>query len=333
MGPGLAVEIRRGITATTMAHRKWLVRGSDLRKDILRKSSKRYRKYGRSKKCFKELVQLLLKDEFLVDNNKPPSSKAGTQKELVKYWRKRRTLFSKVNSMPIYMTSELWFSVTPERIARFLANFISACLPNAKRILDVFSGGGGNSIQFANVFDRVYCLDSNLEHLYCSIKNGQSYGVSNKLWMCKGKWGERTAKKFRKLNIDCIFGSPPWGGPEYIKDEKYDLEKSLLPFGLYKLLKTFKIVSDNIILFLPKNSNIDQLSETTKEVFGPEAKCKVLYIKEQGYLKGMLCLWGSAFTNYQQDTASDSEEEEGKELNESDKSKNANIYINYDIDG
>lgn len=300
-----------------------MIHGSDLK--LAKKSLKKYAKYDKTRHQFRKLRRLVKEGKFLVNNDKPDNE----NKHLVKYWRKRFKLFSKVKNVPIYMTSELWFSVTPERIAKFLATFVSACLPNATSILDVFSGGGGNSIQFAEHFSKVYCLDFNLDHLYCTARNAQSYGVANRLWLYHHKWNHKAVRKFRKLKVDCIFGSPPWGGPEYINNETYDLENSLIPCGIHELLASFKKVSDNIILFLPKNSDLDQLNRATIDVMGPESKCKVIYMNEDGYTKGILCMWGDAFTNYQERVDSEEEEEEEEKA----RSEDANIEINYDIDG
>lgn len=307
-------------------HRRWLIQGSDVVRSG-KKALKKYTKYDKTRRQIRRLRRLVKNGKFLVNNAKPENA----DRQHVKFWRKRFKLFSKVKNVPIYMTPELWFSVTPERIAKFLANFVSACLPNATSVLDVFSGGGGNSIQFAHSFSKVYCVDSNLEHLYCTARNAQSYGVSDRLFLYHHKWNRAAIHKFKKLKVDCIFGSPPWGGPDYLKQDIYDLENSLIPFGIHRLLATFKKVCDNIILFLPKNSDLDQLNRATIDVMGPESKCKVIYMKEEGYTKGLMCMWGDAFTDYEEQVHTD----EGGE-NESEKGEgkgNADIEINYDIDG
>ncbi|KAL3232192.1 Trimethylguanosine synthase [Nakaseomyces bracarensis] len=309
-------------------HRRWLIHGSDLTSKSVRKAKKKYEKYDKTRHQFRKLRKFLKENKFLVNNEKP----AAGDKQHVKYWRKRFKLFSRIREKPIYMTSELWFSVTPERIAKFLATFVSACLPGATSVLDVFSGGGGNSIHFANHFQKVYCVDSNLEHLYCTARNAQSYGVCDRIWLYKHKWGRKAARHFKKLKVDCIFGSPPWGGPEYINTETYDLENSLIPYGIHRLLSSFKSVSDNIILFLPKNSDLDQLNRATIDVMGANSKCKVIYMKEDGYPKGIMCMWGEAFTSYEEEgTAEQLNSDADEDIAET--TEKENIDINYDIDG
>lgn len=290
------------------------------------------RQYKRLRKLYRHSSYLVKPNEVLKD------------RQLTKYWRNRRSIFSKINSSPIYLTHELWFSVTPEIIAKFLAKFIRACLPNATKIMDVFCGGGGNAIQFAMVFPKVYGVDASLEHLYCSYRNAQTYGVSDRIWLKYGSWEDIARKgRFAKLGIDCIFGSPPWGGPGYLKSETYDLEMGLQPMGLTEMLKSFLSVSSNVVLFLPRNSDLNQLSRATRIILGPNSRCRVLYVKDHGYLKGILCMWGDALV-YAQGEASENNEDTDTTPNvtevtepqtelKSNKEEIPPESINYDMDG
>lgn len=299
-------------------------------------------KRSKYRKQYRNLRRLYKHDEHLVDPKQTMKDRT-----LFKYWRNRQLLFSKINSSQIYMTEELWFSVTPEILAIFLAKFVRACLPNAKKVMDVFCGGGGNSIQFAKLFPKVYGVDSSLEHLYCTYRNAQAYDVADRIWLKYGSW-ERIASKgrFSKLNIDCIFGSPPWGGPRYLKQDVYDLENALQPMGITEMLKSFSSVSQNILLFLPRNSDLTQLSRATRSVFGLGAKCRILYVKTNGFLKGIVCMWGEALVNVNEQTQKKNQEleleREQQEENfendpviESETKKNSSNAgpVNYEIDG
>ena len=72
---------------------------------------------------------------------KPMPDYMETDDELRKYWFQRYRLFSKFDS-GIWMDRESWFSVTPEKIAKHLAE---RC--RCELILDGFCGVGGNAIQ------------------------------------------------------------------------------------------------------------------------------------------------------------------------------------------
>lgn len=293
------------------------------------KHSLRRRSHNRYKR-----IETLIEDDSLriVSHVKPADS------SLFKYWRFRKNLFSKIDSNEIYMTRELWFSVTPESIAAFLANFVRACLPEAKVVLDVFCGGGGNTIQFAKQFPKVYGVDFSLEHLYCTAQNAKVYEVDDRVYLKYGSW-EKICKQqcFKGIEVDCIFASPPWGGPNYLKKDVYDVERHLAPLGLTDLLKSMFQISQNVLLFLPRNSNLNQIASITRKLLGPLAKCRILYVKENGHLKGTVCIWGNALVNY--DTTTNSEPVEKVSKSDSDNSDESTIQIEplassfYDIDG
>lgn len=213
--------------------------------------------------------------------------------EIGRFWKQRFDIFLRFNE-GIKLNKELWYLVTPEKLAEFIAKFIQCCLPEASVILDVCSGGAGNTIQFAKTFDRcigVELLPANLE---CAETNVKVYGVEDKCEFILMEWKEDSYKQFENQNIDCVFALPPWGGVDYNKQEVFDLE-NLKPFGLTKLLKSFIKVLDHICLFLPKNLDLTQISQATRDVFEDSECVRVTYCLVKGHLKGILCFWGEAF--------------------------------------
>ena len=57
---------------------------------------------------------------------------------------------------------------------------------------------------------------------------------------------------------DVIFLSPPWGGPEYLGSEVYDLQSMIQMDGIKIFDEALKI-TENIAYYVPKNTNVDQL--------------------------------------------------------------------------
>ena len=49
--------------------------------------------------------------------------------------------------------------------------------------------------------------------------------------------------------------SPPWGGPEYLDQEIFDLRT----MGGLEVFKTAQSVTENIAYFVPRNTNVEQL--------------------------------------------------------------------------
>lgn len=63
-----------------------------------------------------------------------------------------------------------------------------------------------------------------------------------------------------KLEADIVFLSPPWGGPSYVDQRVYDLESMLQPVPFSELMDATRRITNNIALFLPKNSNTYDVS-------------------------------------------------------------------------
>ncbi|CAM6097192.1 unnamed protein product [Calypogeia fissa] len=78
-----------------------------------------------------------------LDEVKLPGIVGMMNKDLVKYWIQRYSLFTKFDE-GVKMDEEGWFSVTPEIIAKHQA---SRCVTGL--VIDAFTGVGGNAIQFA----------------------------------------------------------------------------------------------------------------------------------------------------------------------------------------
>ena len=57
-----------------------------------------------------------------------------------------------------------------------------------------------------------------------------------------------------------MFLSPPWGGPEYLGQDVFDLQLCGGCVDGYQVFSTAKKVTDNIAYFVPRNTNADQLT-------------------------------------------------------------------------
>lgn len=219
--------------------------------------------------------------------------------ECQKFWKKRYDLFSKFDS-GIYMTSELWFSVTPEPVAKFTAQLVKELLPKARQIVDVCCGGGGNTIQFGTYFEIVGGIDIKPINIQCTQHNAMIYDIKN-IWTVVGDWNKlsqdgRFDWKPNDLAIDFMFCSPPWGGTRYNKTED-GLDLLLLkPFAVDKLIKSMLQYCNNIGLFLPRSSNLTQLRSITSQILGPQVKCRVVYMYYRNHCIGMIALFGSDLT-------------------------------------
>lgn len=212
--------------------------------------------------------------------------------ELRKYWGQRYRLFSKFDD-GVKMDREGWFSVTPEKIAEHIADRCRCDL-----IIDAFCGVGGNTIQFALSSERVIAIDIDPSKIELARHNAEVYGVGDRIEFIVGDF----MKVGPSLKGDVVFLSPPWGGPQYIGTDVFDL-KTMMAVNTFEIFKISRQITENVALFVPRNTNIDQLTSLA----GPGGKMEM----EQNFLNKKL----KTITAYYGELVLDEEE---KWLNEED---------------
>ncbi|KAJ9640761.1 putative diacylglycerol O-acyltransferase tgs1 [Knufia peltigerae] len=211
--------------------------------------------------------------------------------DLQKYWHQGYSIFSKYDD-GIWMTDDAWFGVTHESVAKYvaylqlqsrsnkgstIAKHVSEAT-NRSIIVDAFCGVGGNTIAFAlsGKFKRVYAIEKDAATLACAKHNAEIYGVADKITWFHGDCFEilgamegRTEKTVDALKaivgqFGLIFASPPWGGPSYRNAEVFDLE-SMEPYTFSHLYKSFQRVTSNVVLYLPRTSDLRQVANVVQE--------------------------------------------------------------------
>jgi len=169
-----------------------------------------------------------------------------------KYWAQRYRLFSKYDH-GILLDEESWYSVTPEKIAKHIAEVCRCGL-----VVDAFCGVGGNAIQFAKTCDRVIAVDIDRNKIDMARNNARVYGVESKIEFIVGDF----FKVVPHLVADAMFLSPPWGGPEYLRKKTYDLQQmgNSMDIDGFNVFSIAQKVTPNIAFFVPRNTPVDQLS-------------------------------------------------------------------------
>ncbi|XP_072184572.1 trimethylguanosine synthase [Excalfactoria chinensis] len=193
--------------------------------------------------------------------------------ELIKYWAQRYRLFSRFDE-GIKLDREGWFSVTPEKIAEHIAVRVAQSF-NCNTIVDAFCGVGGNAIQFALTSKRVIAVDIDPEKLSLARSNAEVYGVANQIEFVCGDFMVLAAD----LKADVVFLSPPWGGPDYATAEIFDIQTMICPDG-FEIFRLSKKITNNIVYFLPRNADINQIASLA----GPGGKVEI----EQNFLNNKL---------------------------------------------
>ncbi|XP_072525316.1 trimethylguanosine synthase isoform X2 [Salminus brasiliensis] len=201
----------------------------------------------------------------------PPEIAA--EPELAKYWAQRYRLFSRFDE-GVKLDHEGWFSVTPEKIAEHIAQRVRET-PGLQLIVDAFCGVGGNAIQFALTGKRVMAIDIDPVRLALAQHNAEVYGVAQLIDFIQGDFLQLAPR----LRADVVFLSPPWGGPEYLSADVFDIKTMMSPDG-FEIFRLSRMISDNIVYFLPRNADMEQIAALA----GPGGKVEV----EQNFLNNKL---------------------------------------------
>jgi trimethylguanosine synthase len=133
-------------------------------------------------------------------------------------------------------------------------------------ILDAFCGVAGNTIAFARCAGvHVIAYDNDKARLELARHNADVYGVRHSVdFVCDDVVAAMTTavvgSQRRDTLIDMIFLSPPWGGPEYIDADNFDLRGNLVSgLDLIDLMKLALAVTPNVACFLPRNTDVQPL--------------------------------------------------------------------------
>lgn len=175
------------------------------------------------------------------------------------------------------MTEDAWFGVTPEPIANKIAAHISESAPKEKTVIvDAFAGVGGNAIALARSgrWERVFAIEKDPKTLKCAKHNAEIYGVSSKIFWLNADCFDAVNRFAGQKNV-IVFASPPWGGSycqcdavlcmlmvtgtEYGAENVFDLAK-MEPYNLDKLYKSFTKISKEVVLYLPRTSDLNQIA-------------------------------------------------------------------------
>ncbi|PNJ46743.1 TGS1 isoform 3 [Pongo abelii] len=203
-------------------------------------------------------------------NGLPPEIAAVP--ELAKYWAQRYRLFSRFDDG--IKLDRGWFSVTPEKIAEHIAGRVSQSF-KCDVVVDAFCGVGGNTIQFALTGMRVIAIDIDPVKIALARNNAEVYGIADKIEFICGDFLLLASC----LKADVVFLSPPWGGPDYATAETFDIRTMMSPDG-FEIFRLSKKITNNIVYFLPRNADIDQVASLA----GPGGQVEI----EQNFLNNKL---------------------------------------------
>ncbi|CAF1996983.1 BnaC07g48690D [Brassica napus] len=144
-------------------------------------------------------------------------------------------------------------------------------------------GVGGNTIQFTKVCSSVIAIDIDPLKIKMAVNNATVYGVVDRVDYVVGDFINLA------LKADILFLSPPWGGPMYNKVGRYTLDIIQPKDGqhihviLYSLFRIARSITPNIIMFLPRNIDLEQLEELAR-LSSPPLTLEI----EENYVQGKI---------------------------------------------
>lgn len=227
--------------------------------------------------------------------------KLNLTNSLQKYYHQRYDYFKLFDS-GIQIDEEGWYSVTPEAIADHIAQEALSIVKTVGDsdfknkqtvILDAFCGVGGNTIQFAKYFDQVLAVDLDPIRLAMARNNAEIYGVSDKITFIQGDVFE-VLNEMADEQIDLVFMSPPWGGPDYVSKSVFCAHRDIFNGRGFELFKLGRSLSKNLIIFLPRQCDIFSIAKmveaAAKDEDNEDLKIKddESFVVEQHWLRNRL---------------------------------------------
>ncbi|KAK4500533.1 hypothetical protein PRZ48_008722 [Zasmidium cellare] len=213
---------------------------------------------------------------------------------ITKYWLQRQNIFSKYDE-GVWLTDDAWFGVTPEPVAKKIADHV-ATAPAAKTVLiDAFAGAGGNVIAFAlsGRWKQIFAVEKDPKTLACAKHNAEIYGVAKKIFWIEGDIFNVLKTRLKSIAKNAvIFASPPWGGPSYTDFDVFDLSY-MEPYSLSHLYDAFNTASSEVALYLPRTTDIRQLAKYAKK----DEKLQVVHYCVKGASKALTVYYGSFQVN------------------------------------
>ncbi|PWA52138.1 WW domain-containing protein [Artemisia annua] len=104
-------------------------------------------------------------------------------------------------------------------------------------------------------------LDVDLTIWSCNmivLDSGSTHIIAIDIDLKKIEYAQPNALFMESTTADTVFLSPQWGGPEYTKARNFDINTMLKPLDGQFLFNVAKEIAPRIVMFLPRNGDIDQ---------------------------------------------------------------------------
>ena len=144
------------------------------------------------------------------------------------------------------------YSITRPDEADLITQIIIKETNDTDTILDAMAGSGGNTISFCTTFNKVVSVESDIHRFNILKNNLDQYNFKN-----YNTFYDDCLNIIDKGKYNIIFFDPPWGGKNYLKQDKVEL--SISGFKIWMILKYILSENKNCNIFLKIPSNFDLL--------------------------------------------------------------------------
>lgn len=260
--------------------------------DLLNKNGKYQIKITNDNSYILKIKEIEIKDHYFeeIEYAKKHGKKSSLRDTAPSYlfWLQRYYYYSKFDQ-GIIMDKESWYSVTPEKMAKYIAKLVEG-----KSIIDGFCGSGGNVIQFSKYCSKVYAIDISYSKLSICKNNCKVYHCKNNIEFIHSDFLQMK----NKIKADYIFLSPPWGGTEYKDSSIYSIKKYMYP-DITEIVRVSLTLADNILFFVPRNLDLDELFEICSDIkneieenSGKKLFFDIKILKSNNKIKALLIIFG-----------------------------------------
>ena len=216
---------------------------------------------------------------------RPVEGKHASSEQLPKsLWLKRLELFSKFDE-GVKVDVGSWTECVMERIAKC----ISKRCKNVK-VLDAFCGVGGTAIQLAR-HCQVSALDLDPVKVEYAKHNANVYGVAEKMTFLQGDFLALSSQ----LRADVVFLDLPRS------QANGSLCEIFASPPLLSVIEQAQHCAPTILLYLPKEVNIDEVAELVKDSTDFECAVELEVYHHSGDVQGVCAVIGAAASLPQKD--------------------------------
>jgi trimethylguanosine synthase len=136
---------------------------------------------------------------------------------------------------------------------------------------------------------EIIAVESDIREIKAAKSNARVYGVENDIEFVHGDCFQvLKEERFQGREGEIIiFASPPWGGPDYLAQKVFDLE-TMEPYSLSGMHAEFSKVTKEVVYFLPRSSDYNQIAAVAEGVDGSNGQddtVKVVQYSIHGAIK------------------------------------------------